>query len=53
MLNDLHENFYDEKIAPRDFASYFGVTKKFLKRLKEIEEAIMKGELEGEIQGKK
>ena len=35
-LNDLHKNFYDEKIRPADFEIYFKEAYKFITKLNEI-----------------
>lgn len=35
-LNDLHKNFYDEKIRPADFEIYLKKAFSFIKRLQEI-----------------
>ena len=37
-LNDLHKNFYDEKIRPVDFEIYLGKTFSFCRRLQELME---------------
>jgi len=37
-LNDLHKNFYDEKIRPEDYEIYLKKAVSFMKRLQEIME---------------
>lgn len=40
LLNDLHKNFYDEKIRPVDFGIYLKEAHQFMLKLKEIMEKL-------------